>query len=101
MSQRLTPSLFDAAVIMSHNLSADAMYLRALSTDGPSYIGLLGPASRRDRLIRETGSVAGRVHGPVGLDIGAKTPAGIALAIIAQVHAVLAVRAGSPGAGIY
>ena len=95
LSQRLTPSLFDAAVIMTHNLSADAMYLRALSTDGPSYIGLLGPASRRARLVKEAGSTveaaAGRIRGPVGLDIGAKTPAGIALAIVAQIHAVLAV----------
>jgi xanthine dehydrogenase accessory factor len=100
LSQRLTPSLFDAAVIMSHNLSADAMYLRALSTDGPSYIGLLGPASRRARLLKEGGStlkaVADRIRGPVGLDIGAITPAGIALAIVAQIHAVLGLREGSP-----
>jgi xanthine/CO dehydrogenase XdhC/CoxF family maturation factor len=69
LSQRLSPSLFDAAVIMSHNLSADSMYLRALSTDGPMYIGLLGPASRRARLLKEAGSmleaVAGRIRGPV------------------------------------
>ena len=104
-SQRLTSSLFDAAVIMSHNLNADAMYLRALSTDGPSYIGLLGPASRRARLLKEAGStleaVAGRIRGPVGLDIGAKTPAGIALAIIAQIHAVLGLQEGSPGPGTF
>jgi xanthine dehydrogenase accessory factor len=101
LSQRLTPSLFDAAVIMSHNLSADAMYLRALSTDGPSYIGLLGPASRRARLLKEAGStleaIATRIRGPVGLDIGAKTPAGIALAIVAQIHAVLGLHESSPG----
>ena len=93
LSQQLTPSMFDAAVIMSHNLSADAMYLRTLSLDGPRYIGLLGPASRRARLLKEAGSAleaAGeRIRGPVGLDIGAKTPAGIALAIVAQIHAVL------------
>ena len=101
MSQRLTPSLFDAAVIMSHNLSADAMYLRALSTDGPTYIGLLGPASRRARLLKEAGStpaaVTGRIRGPVGLDIGAKTPAGIALSIVAQIHAVLGLREAAAG----
>jgi len=60
-SQRLTASLFDAVVIMSHNLSADAMYLRALSTDGPSYIGLLGPVSRRARLLKEAGSTLAAV----------------------------------------
>jgi xanthine dehydrogenase accessory factor len=103
LSQRLTTSLFDAAVIMSHNLSADARYLRALSTEGPAYIGLLGPASRRARLLKEAGStleaVAGRIRGPVGLEIGAKTPAGIALAIVAQIHAVLGLHKGFPGAG--
>jgi xanthine dehydrogenase accessory factor len=93
LSQRLTLSQFDAAVIMSHNLNADSMYLRALSMEGPDYIGLLGPASRRARLVKEAGcspeTIAARIRGPVGLDIGAKTPAGIALAIIAQIHAVL------------
>jgi len=99
LSRHLTPARFDAAVIMSHNLSADAMYLRALSADGPGYIGLLGPASRRARLLKEAGSppeaIEGRIRGPVGLDIGAKTPAGIALAIVAQIHAVLGLREDS------
>jgi xanthine dehydrogenase accessory factor len=71
LKQRLTPSLFNAAVVMSHNLSADTTYLRALSTDGPGYIGLLGPASRRARLIKELGppleALAGRIRGPAGL----------------------------------
>jgi xanthine dehydrogenase accessory factor len=93
LNQRLRPSLFDAAVVMSHNLSADAMYLRVLASGGPRYIGLLGPASRRAQLLKETGitlqAFAGSVRGPVGLDIGAKTPAGIALAIVAEIHAVL------------
>jgi len=88
---------------LSHNLSADALYLRALSTEGPSYIGLLGPASRRARVLKEAGSavetVAGRIRGPVGLGIGAKTPAGIAPAIVAQIHAVLGLHKGSPRAG--
>jgi xanthine dehydrogenase accessory factor len=100
LSHRLNTSLYDAAVIMSHNLSADAMYLRALLTNGLRFIGLLGPASRRARLLQEAGATfedaAGRIRGPVGLDIGAKTPAGIALAIVAQIHADLAVHKDSP-----
>jgi xanthine dehydrogenase accessory factor len=104
LRQHLAPSLFDAAVIMSHNLNADAMYLRALSTDGPGYIGLLGPASRRARLLKEVGSrleaIAGRIRGPIGLDIGAKTPAGIALAIVAQIHAALALPEHSLAAAL-
>ena len=48
------------------------------------YVGLLGPAPRRDRLLQMLGPKAarlgGRLHAPVGLDIGARTPEAIALA---------------------
>jgi xanthine/CO dehydrogenase XdhC/CoxF family maturation factor len=37
-------------------------------------------------------SLSGRIRGPVGLDIGATTPEGIALAIVGQIHAWLAGR---------
>jgi xanthine/CO dehydrogenase XdhC/CoxF family maturation factor len=57
------------------------------------YIGLLGPRARRERLMSDLGdqaaSVASRIHGPVGLDIGADTPEGIALAIAAEIHLAL------------
>ena len=94
LTERLQPSKFDAAVIMSHNLAYDVTYLRRLAIDPPRYIGLLGPASRRTRIFDEVGSavhqIADRIRGPVGLDIGANSPASIALAIVAQIHAVLA-----------
>jgi xanthine/CO dehydrogenase XdhC/CoxF family maturation factor len=37
-----------------------------------------------------------RVYGPVGLDIGAELPAAIALAVAAEIHAVLNGRDGRP-----
>ena len=81
---------------MSHHLLSDVAYLRQLSDTPPPYIGLLGPADRCRRVIAKAGDaaqrIAARVHGPVGLDIGAGTPEAIALAIVAQVHAVLAGR---------
>ena len=90
-----------AAVVMSHHLHSDAAYLRELSQAGiPAYIGLLGPEARRARLAQELGADADnlklRLRGPVGIDIGAVTPEGIALAIIAQIHAWLAGRGGEP-----
>jgi xanthine/CO dehydrogenase XdhC/CoxF family maturation factor len=103
LPQYLDPTVFAAAIIMSHHLAADIAYLRALAAQPPHYIGLLGPASRRQRLLAEVGSaaqrVAARIHGPAGLDIGAGTPEAIALAIIAQIQAALSGKAGGPFAG--
>ncbi len=84
-----------AAVVMSHHLAADVIYLRVLAAAGsPGYVGLLGPAARRQRIARELGAAAeqlgSRLRGPVGIDIGAVTPEGIALAIVSEIHAVLA-----------
>jgi xanthine/CO dehydrogenase XdhC/CoxF family maturation factor len=89
-----------AAVVMSHHLASDVAYLRELADAGaPHYVGLLGPLARRQRINEELGAAAdkmrGRIHGPVGIDIGAVTPEGIALAIISEIHAWLAGRSGS------
>ena len=89
-----------AAVIMSHHLASDVLYLRALAAaPAPAYVGLLGPLARRQRIARELGEAAaslhGRIRGPVGIDIGAQTPEGIALSIISQIHAWLAGRRGA------
>ncbi len=92
---------FDAAVVMSHHLESDREYLRALAATEIPYLGLLGPAARRDKILARLGADArrltGRLHAPIGLAIGANTPEGIALAIVAEIHACLG-RAG-PHAG--
>jgi len=60
-----------------------------------SYIGLLGPRQRTDRMLRTLAAEGpvdeGRVYGPVGLDIGTDGAEQVALAVIAE---VLAVRSG-------
>jgi xanthine/CO dehydrogenase XdhC/CoxF family maturation factor len=86
-----------AAVVMSHHLASDTAYLQELAIAGvPGYVGLLGPAARRKRIAHELGAhleeLRSRIRGPVGIDIGAVTPEGIALSIISQVHAWLAGR---------
>jgi xanthine/CO dehydrogenase XdhC/CoxF family maturation factor len=94
---QVDPDAFDAAIIMSHHLQSDRHYLRTLAASGLRYIGLLGPRARRERLLADLGSnaaaAASRLYGPVGLDLGADTPQGIALAIAAEIHAVLKGRA--------
>lgn len=95
---RVNPDDYHGAVVMSHHLPTDLIYLRALAHSRVPYIGLLGPAPRRERLLDDLGAdksaVEGRAHGPVGLDIGADTPEGIALATVSQMHAVLRGRTG-------
>jgi xanthine dehydrogenase accessory factor len=103
LADRLDLNRYFAAVIMSHHLKSDADYLRALAASSCEYIGLLGPRLRRSRVLAEIGAGAGqietRLRGPIGLDIGAVTPEGIALAILAEVHAVAAGRGGGSLAG--
>ncbi|MEU3726225.1 XdhC family protein [Streptomyces sp. NPDC031705] len=90
----------DAAclVMLSHEPDFDVPTLRsALSLEIP-YVGALG--SRRTTARRREGLVAAgvgesrlaRVHGPIGLDLGAKTPAETALAICAEILGVLGGR---------
>lgn len=87
----------DAILVMSHHLEADTRYLEATCAASVPYVGLLGPAARRDKLLERVPtaqSILGRLYGPVGLDIGAEGPEAIALAIVAEIQAVLAGRPG-------
>ena len=100
LAQELRAAHYDSAVVMSHHLLSDQAYLAALAEhEAIPYVGLLGPAPRRARLMQELGEraqgLAGRLHGPIGLDIGARTPETIALAIVSEIQAVLAGRPGS------
>lgn len=76
-----------AAVVMTHHFLHDLELLRRLVPHPFTYLGLLGPARRRDRLLRELGvEPPAWLHGPAGLDLGAESPAEIALAIAAEVQ---------------
>ncbi len=81
---------FDAAIVMSHNLSADRDYLVSLAGSSIDFVGLLGPPHRRDRLLQEIGTAADhlkdRLRGPVGAQIGGRGPAAIALEIVAELQ---------------
>jgi xanthine/CO dehydrogenase XdhC/CoxF family maturation factor len=85
------PRQFAAAVVMSHHLPSDLKYLRALAATEIPYIGLLGPAARRERLLSDLEADADRIrtrlHAPVGLPLGGRSPESIALSIVAQIHA--------------
>ncbi|MBS0389117.1 MAG: XdhC family protein, partial [Proteobacteria bacterium] len=82
---------YDAVVIMSHHLESDAAYVRALASSTVPYVGLLGPAPRRERLrgsLRaEFAALGGRLRSPVGLALGGRASTSIALAIVAEINA--------------
>ncbi len=84
---------FSAVVVMSHHLPSDLSYLQVLSEAAIPYVGLLGPAPRREKLLGDLGPRADhlrpRLRAPVGLALGGRTPESIALAIIAEIHAFL------------
>jgi xanthine dehydrogenase accessory factor len=99
---------FVAAIVMSHHLPSDLAYLRVLAAGTIPFVGLLGPAVRRERLLADLGADAGelarRLQAPVGLPLGGRSPESIALAIIAQLHAFvhganIAAALGSGAAG--
>jgi xanthine dehydrogenase accessory factor len=85
-----------AVVLMTHNYPRDLQLLPRVLAGAPRYLGILGPRRRAERLVLEAPSVPpdalGRIHAPVGLDLGAEMPESIALAIIAEIQAVLADR---------
>jgi xanthine dehydrogenase accessory factor len=88
-----------ALVTLSHDPKIDDPALEAALTSSCFYVGALGSqrtqAKRRDRL-RDAGfdeEAIARVRGPVGLDIGARSPAEIALSIAAELTAC--VRSGA------
>ncbi len=94
LSESISLPRIDAAVLMTHHLGHDRLYLSQVVEAAVSYIGLLGPRARRDRLLREIGVEDVFVFGPAGLDIGAEMPESIALSIIAEIHAFLNRRDG-------
>jgi xanthine dehydrogenase accessory factor len=89
-------------LLMTHNYNYDLAMLRALLARRQTYIGVLGPKKKLDRMLGElkeegmelTENNLSFVFGPVGLDIGAETAEEIAVSIIAEIKAVFAGRHG-------
>lgn len=84
-----------AVVLLTHDPKLDDPALQAALQAGVFYIGALGStrthAKRVERMTEAgfTPDQIARIHGPVGLNIGAADPSEIAVAILAQMTAVL------------
>lgn len=87
---------YSSVVVMTHNLAQDMAWLAALHDAPLAYLGALGSRERVLRL-RDDGALANiDLHAPAGLDLGAETPAEIALAIAAEIMTVQNGRDGAP-----
>jgi len=88
----LKPDAHTAIVALTHDSKLDDMALMEALNSEAFYLGALGSrrnqATRKQRLMEHFDvrvEALERLHGPVGLNIGAKTPAEIAVSIIAQI----------------
>ncbi len=87
-------------VILTHDPKFDLPALKALSTTKPRYIGAMGSRETRRQHMDELRAQGvpdeflKTVYGPVGLDLGGRSPEEMALAIIAQIVAVRYHRRG-------
>ena len=91
---RVCLDAWTAAVVMTHNFERDRALVGALVASPTPFVGLLGSRRRTAALLAELegsgeGPEPGRLHSPVGLDLGAETPEEIALATCAQILACL------------
>ena len=90
-----SPDARTAIVTLTHDPKLDDPAIRLAIRSAAFYLGCLGSkkthAKRVERLQAEGFSEAeiARIHAPVGLDIGAKTPAEIALSVLAQITQTL------------
>ena len=91
--EKLKPDTRSAVITLTHDPKLDDPALTVALRSQAFYIGALGSkkthASRVERL-RAAGfadAEIARIHGPAGLDIGAKSPAEIALSVLAQLTA--------------
>jgi xanthine dehydrogenase accessory factor len=90
----------DAVLVLTHDPKFDEPALTAAVRSGAGYVGALGSrrthADRVERL-RESGvgdDELARISSPCGLDVGARTPAETAIAVLGEILALRAGRAG-------
>ena len=96
---RLELDAHSAVIAVTHDPKLDDLVLLEALKSPCFYVGALGSrantAKRRERLklFELSDQQIDRLHGPIGLDIGSRTPAEIAVSILAE---VIAVKNGVP-----
>ena len=82
-------SELDAIVVMGHDVETSSRCLLAALEGDAGYIGALGSSAmqqaRADWLAYRDVTDLSRVHGPAGLPLGGRSPAEVAVAIVAEI----------------
>jgi len=91
------PADIAAVVIASHGRGEEPALLAALRARVP-YIALVASRKRGEVVLTSVGATADRVHSPAGLDIGARSPAEVAVSILAEIIATRSVPVPAPPA---
>ena len=93
--EALKPDNRTAVVTLTHDPKLDDPALQAALSSDAFYIGSLGSRGTHAKRIQRLETAGfdesrhSRIHGPVGLNIGANSPAEIAVSIMGQVTAAL------------
>lgn len=88
--EALRPDRRTAVITLTHDPKLDDPALKLALKSDAFYIGALGSTRTNDKRLERLGADGisevelARIHGPVGLDIGAISPAEIAIAILAE-----------------
>ena len=95
ISQQILVEENTVAVVMTHNYFDDLDIIKFLLPTKIPYLGVMGSKNRIAKIIEElnpTKTQLEKLYSPIGLDIGADTPAEIASAIVSEIQAVLTKR---------
>jgi len=83
-----------AVAVLTHDPKFDEPTLKVVLQHKVAYVGAIGSRKtsleRHERLLRQglTGEQLSRIHGPIGIDLGGKSPEEMALAIMAEIVAL-------------
>ena len=86
-----------AVILMTHSFNRDLQYLTRLTGTNLAYLGMLGPITRRERLLsllmeyqpNTPFEFIESLHAPAGINIGAESASEIAVSIISEILSVI------------
>ena len=89
-------------VVATRCHATDELVLRAALAHNWRYVGMIGSRLKVQRVVEKLreegifGPFEGRFNAPIGLDLGGKTPAAVALSIVAELQLIRHGRTGRP-----